>query len=147
MNQKNALLQYKNRLNNRARRWDDDMPQQMTQPQRTPQDLFETPSMVEKVRNGRVLGDDVQVADLSKTPIAVYEMTIAKFDVGRRVVVQDTQGFLHFVEPTWNLEASGGAVFVFQISPETKTSAGWKPEKNRVLTPTVQTDRRQKRSA
>ena len=147
MNQKNVLLQYKNRINTRARRWDDEQNQQPTPATRVQQDLFDLPETHEKVRNGRFIGDTVQVADMAKTPIEIYEMTIAKFDHGRRVIVQDKQGFIHFVEPTWNLDASEGAVFVFQISPETKTSAGWKPEKNRVLTPTVQPDRRQKRTA
>ena len=146
MNLKKILLDTKNSINSRSRRWDDPFEPQPSEERRSrqPNDAFDIPVALEKVRNGRFIGDVVQVADMSKAPIDVFDMTIVKFDHGRRVIVQDIQGFIHFVEPTWSLEASEGAVFVFQINPETKASAGWKREKNLSGDKLVQGDRRQK---
>ena len=87
--------------------------------------LFKRP-IEEYCRDGHCVTEEVTVFDGKR----VLLMEIYKFDVGQRVVLIDVQGFMHWVVPSLNLEASRGALYTMMLKPTNKYAGGYKPELN-----------------
>lgn len=128
------------------RRWSDQVQESLAaereERKAVERQLFGEPKE-EVCRNGRFIGDTIQVFSPFSDNTPILEMEIWKFDTGRRVIAIDKQGFLHFVEPSLNLNDSRGAVFTLMISGASKISAGFMYAKSQASNPVAQEDRRE----